>query len=111
MKFAAALLVAASLSAAGAASAATINSDLDYLKASRCKGIATGLGADTSSVDAALKKEGRSRPEVIVNRGKDEADRAKRQTSDANMKDKLTAELNGPCMAYLSPTNADVARQ
>jgi hypothetical protein len=111
MKFAAALLVAAGLSAAGAASATTIKTDLDYLKASRCEGLAVGLGADTSNIDAALKKEGRTRPEVIVNRGKDEMDRAKRQTADANMKDKLTAELNGPCMAYLSPTNADVARR
>jgi hypothetical protein len=111
MKFAAAMLVAAGLATAGAASAATIKTDLDYLKASRCKGLATGLGADTKALDAELKAEGRARPEVILNRAHDEMDRAKRQTRDANLKDKLTAELNGPCMAYLAPTNTDVARR
>lgn len=111
MKFAAALLVAAGLATAGAASAATIKTDLDYLKASRCKGLATSLGADTTSLDAALKAESRVRADVIVNRAKDETDRAKRQASDANMKDRLTAELNGPCTAYLSPGNTDVAHR
>lgn len=111
MKFAAIVLVAIGLASAGAASAATINTDLDFLKASRCKGIAAGFGADTSSVDKVLKAESRTRPEVILNRGKDEMDRAKRQTADANMKDRLTAELNGACVAYLSPSNTDVAHR
>jgi len=112
MKFAAVLLVAAGLATAGAASASTIKTDLDYLKASRCKGLATGLGADTANLDAALKAESRVRAEVIIDRGKDEMDRAKHQAADANMKDRLTAELNGPCMAYLSPSSTtDVAHR
>jgi hypothetical protein len=111
MKFAAMMLVAAGLASAGAASAATIKTDMDYLKASRCKGIATGLGADTTSLDAALKAESRTRPQVVLNRGKDEMDHAKRQAADANMKDRLTAELNGACLAYTSPASTDVAKR
>lgn len=111
MKFAAALLITAGLATASAASASTIKTDLDYLKASRCEGIAAGLGTDATSLRATLKEESRVRSDVIVNRAKDEMDRAKRQTGDANMKDRLTAELNGPCMAYLSPSNTDVAHR
>jgi len=111
MKLAAILLVAAGLATASAASASTIKTDLDYLKASRCKGLATSLGADTTSLDAALKSESRSRNVVVVNRGQDEFNRAKRDAADANRKDRLTAELNGPCTAYLAPANADVARR
>jgi hypothetical protein len=106
MKLAAILLVAAGLASAGAASASVINTDLDYLKASRCKGLAAGLGETTPGLDATLKAESRSRSDVVVNRAKDETDRAKRQAEDANMKDRLTAELNGPCTAYLTPTGA-----
>lgn len=109
MKFAAVMLVAAGLAAAGSAYASAINTDVDYLKASRCKGIAQGLGAtDTANLDAALKAESRMRNQVIVDRGQDEMSRAKHQAADANMKDKLTAELAGACTAYMGP-NKDLA--
>jgi hypothetical protein len=113
MKIAAILLVAAGLASAGAASAATssIKTDLDYLKASRCRGLAAGVGSDTTGIDATLKAEGRSRAPYILSRAQDEMDRAKRQTKNANLKDRLTAELNGVCTAYLSPTNTDVAHR
>lgn len=111
MKFAAVMLVAAGLAAAGSASASAsaFRTDMDYLKASRCKGIAQGLGAaDTGNLDAALKADSRRRDEVIVNRGHDEMMRAKRQAADANMKDKLSAELANVCTAYMGP-NKNVA--
>lgn len=109
MKFAAVMLVAAGLAAAGSASASAIHTDVDYLKASRCKGIAQGLGAaDTGNLDGALKSESRYRDPVILNRGEDEMNRAKRQAADANLKDKLTAELAGACTAYMGP-NKDLA--
>jgi hypothetical protein len=111
MKFAALLLVAAGIASATAASASTIKSDADFLKASRCKGLAAGLGVDSSSLDAALKVEARSRVEYIQSRGYTEMARAKRQAGDANLKERLTAELNGPCTAYLGPANSDVARR
>jgi len=110
MKFAAIVLVAASMASAGAASAATssIKTDVDYLRASRCRGLAAGVGADTAGIDAALKAESRNRPAVIQSRGEDEMDRGKRDARKAN-KDNVTAELNGPCAAYMGSANANVA--
>jgi hypothetical protein len=99
MKFAAIAIAALGLAVAGSAAAARFT-DVDYLRASRCKGIATGLGADTASLDALLKAEGRSRMDVILRHGEEEADRAKRQAADANMKDRLAAELASGCAAY-----------
>ena len=109
MKFAAVMLVAAGLAAAGSAYASSINTDMDYLKASRCKGIAAGLGAaDTGSLDASLKAESRVRSQVVVDRGQEELARAKHQAADANMKDRLTSELASVCTAYMGP-NKDLA--
>jgi hypothetical protein len=99
MKFAAIALATLGLAVASSAAAAHFT-DVDYLRASRCKGIATGLGADTTSLDALLKAEGRSRIDVILRHGEEEADRAKRQATDANMKDRLSAELASGCAAY-----------
>ena len=99
MKFAAIALAAVGLAVAGSAAAARFT-DVDYLRASRCKGIATGLGADTTSLDALLKAERGSRIDTILRHGEEEADRAKRQAADANMKERLSAELASGCAAY-----------
>ena len=101
------LLAAAGLAiagtVAGAAQAGAHLTDVDYLKANRCKGLATGLGAgDTSGLDALIKAEGVSRPEIIYQQGQKEVERAKRDASHTDGKERLTAELNGPCVAYLS---------
>jgi len=96
-------IAAASLSVAGAAAAAEHVTDVDYLKASRCRGIASGLGADTAGLDAFLKAESRSRVDFILRRGEDEASRAKRETRDANLKDRLSGELASTCTAYMGP--------
>ena len=102
MKPAAIVLAALSLAAAGAASASDRLSDMDYLKANRCLGIAAGLNAtDTASLNTLLKVEGRSRSAPILLRGQDELGRAKRDAERAGYKERLTAELNGPCMAYM----------
>jgi len=103
MKIAAVLLATVGLACAGVASASTHVSDVDYLRANRCKGLAMGLGAgDTTALDALIKAEGRSRAEAIVLRAQDEQARGKREASKADLKDRLTAELNGPCEAYMS---------
>jgi len=102
MKPAAILLAALGLAAAGAASASDRMTDMDYLKANRCLGIAAGLNAaDTTSLNNLLKAQGRSRSEPILLRGQDELGRAKRDAERAGYKEQLTAELNGPCMAYM----------
>lgn len=100
MKTAAIALAAMGLLAAGAASAADRVSDLDYMKASRCKGLATALGADSTGLDAFLKVQGRSRSMIVVDRGESEMTRGKREASKADLKDRLSAELSGPCMVY-----------
>lgn len=101
------LLAAVSLAiagtVAGAAQSASRLTDVDYLKANRCKGLAAGLGAgDTAGLDALIKAEGVSRPPVIYDQGQKEVERAKKDASHTDGKERLTAELNGPCVAYLS---------
>jgi len=100
MKTAAMALVAAGLLAAGTAAASDRVSDLDYLKASRCKGLATGLGSDTTGFDAFLKEQSRSRSVIVVDRGDTEMTRGKREAQRGDAKDRLSAELSGPCVAY-----------
>lgn len=102
MKVAAVAFAVLGLAVAGSAAASTRVTDVDYLKASRCKGIAQGMGADTASLQAFLKAEGRTRADYILQRADEEATRARRQTSDANLKDRLAAELSGACTAYMS---------
>lgn len=104
MKTAAVLFATLGLACAGAATAATERvTDLDYLKANRCKGLAVGLAAgDTSSLDALIKDQGRYRADAILQRADAEVTRAKREASNSDLKERLSAELNGPCLAYMS---------
>jgi hypothetical protein len=103
MKFTAIALAALSLATvAGSAGAANRVTDVDFLKANRCKGLAAGLGGDTAGFASFIKAEEGTRLNVIIDRGDEEFARARRQTGDANMKAKLEAELAGPCSAYSS---------
>jgi hypothetical protein len=99
MKVIAMVLAGASLVAAGSAAASDRVSDLDYLKASRCKGIAVATGADTAGLDAYLKVAERGRQSVVVERGENELLRAKREAK-GDRKDRIVAELTGACSAY-----------
>lgn len=104
MKVAAIALAVASFAAAGSALAADRATDLDYLKASRCKGIAEGVGStDTAGLDAFLKTNGAGRVAYVSERASTEQDKAKRESRKTERRDRLTAELNGPCMAYMGP--------
>src|SRR5215831_20020595 len=103
MKAAAVVLIALGLAGATAASAADRVSDLDYLKANRCKALAVGLGSgDTASLDAMLKAQGRSRSDAVLQRASEEALRAKKEASRPELKDRLSAELSDACSAYMS---------
>jgi hypothetical protein len=101
MKTAAIALAAAGLLAAGAAAASERVSDLDYMKASRCKGLAASLGSDTAGFDAFLKAQSRARSPIVVDRGDVEMTRGKREAARSDAKDRLSAELSGPCLAYV----------
>jgi hypothetical protein len=103
MKTAAILLATLGLAVAGAAAASDRFSDVDYLKANRCRGLAEGLGAgDTASLDSLIKTEGRSRVEAIYAKGQEELARGKKEAARTDGKERLSAELNGPCMALMS---------
>ena len=102
MKTAALLLTVLGLAVAGSAMASGHLTDVDYLKANRCRGLAAGLGAgDVASLDALIKTEGRSRVETIYQRGQEEQNRAKREAAGIDGKERLTAELNSGCVAYM----------
>lgn len=112
MKTAAISFIALSLvagAATTAAAAAERLSDVAYLQAARCKGIAEGLGnVDTAAVTGLLKKEEVARVSYIQQQGESEVRRGKRDAKRENNKAELTAELNGACAAYLG-ANATVA--
>jgi hypothetical protein len=102
MKAAAIVFATLGLAMASTAVASERFTDLDYLKANRCKGLATSLGTgDTAALDATIKAEGRTRADAVVQRAQDELTRGKRDGSKADLKDRVTAELNGPCLAYM----------
>ena len=111
MKLAAIALAGLALSAAGSAAAASQVSDVDFLRANRCKGIAAGVGVDTAGVDAFIKTQGATRLDYILDKGREEYLRAKRETSDANMKDRLNAELATSCTAYMGASAKTVRTQ
>ena len=100
MRIAPLALSAAVLLIAGSAVAAERATDVDYLRAARCRGIAAGLSADTAALDAYLKTEGRTRDLFVHDRGDEEQARGKRDAKRAERMPKVTEELNGPCQAY-----------
>ncbi|THD78502.1 MAG: hypothetical protein E7812_10930 [Phenylobacterium sp.] len=109
MKVAAIGLAILGLAVAGSAAASSRVTDVDYLRANRCKGLAVGMGADAAGFTSFIKTEGVSRLDVILQRGDEEFTRAKRQAANANLKDKLAAELNGPCAAYMTGSGQAMA--
>ena len=111
MKVAAIALAALGLAASGAAAASERFTDVDYIKAGRCRGIAAGMHADTAPFDAFLKAESRTRVDLVMNRAEEEGARAKRQTRDANLSTQLSAELAGACTAYMAGGGKAVASQ
>jgi len=110
MKSTAVILVALSLAAAGQASAAATSdhlSDIDWLKANRCRGLAEGFGVSSaSSLDSLIKTEGRNRQDVVYAKGQEELQRGKRDAAKTDGKDRFEAELNGYCTAFLGARDA-----
>ena len=101
-------LVASSASAAGRVS------DLDYLKASRCKGLATTLTGvvDTTAMDAYIKSARISREPHVIQRADAEFDRARREARSEDRRERLTAELTGICAELVSqPSTVAGARR
>jgi len=106
MKVAIVLATLLGLTSAGTAAAQEQVSDAAFLKANRCRGLALGLGADATPFKAYLKNQDRSRADLILFRGNSEAGQAKREAADPANKDRLTAELGGPCSAFVAPAQS-----
>jgi hypothetical protein len=97
--FASLAVAAASAAAAVAAIPVAYASDVDYLRASRCRGIAEGVGADGATLAAYLKQQEVARDAAIVQQGETARAQAKRQAK-GSAKPQLEAELAGACAAY-----------
>ena len=110
---ASAVLVATLVIAAGAAAVTPVNaepamSDVAYMQAARCAGLAQGAKMDTTKIDALLRDQQLGRESVAVDRGGEMRDDARRQASHAGPieRQQLAAEMNGACRAYLGTTMA-----
>lgn len=110
MKYA--IIAIAAVFAAGSATAAAKVSDVDFLKANRCKGLATTLTGvvDTSSLDSFIKSERGARAAYVIDRGEEEFTKAKKEAKSDDRKERLTSELTGACQAYIGPSSS-VAKQ
>lgn len=91
---------------ASAAQARTNLSDVEYLQAARCSGLAASgaLGeTDTTAIEAMLKAESRGRVGYIVDKGAAAKSDAKRQATRAKDERRagLQAELSGACARFL----------
>jgi hypothetical protein len=112
MRTTAIAIVAAGFAAAAAnVAVAAAPSDLDYLKAARCRGLASAgapATVDVAALDAYLKSAERSRTIQVMDRAKAEEARGKRDAK-GKYQDRVVAELNGACMAYMGGASATAA--
>ncbi len=102
------VLVATLVIAAGAAVVTPVNaepalSDVAYMQAAHCAGLAQGAKLDTTKVDALLKSQAWGRMAVATDRADEMRDEARRQASRAGPFESqaLAAERNGACSPYL----------
>lgn len=111
MKIAAFALAAAVLTA-GSSVAADRVTDVEFMKAHRCKGLATSITGvvDPAGLDAFIKAERGSRAFYVSERATEEFNKAKKEGRSADRRERLTAELAGPCQAYL-PGGSAMAKQ
>lgn len=102
---------AATLFAANAALAASGVSDLDYLRANRCRGLASGLpgAVDGAAINHFVKAETPGRSVYVQQRAEQEFDRARRETRSQDRKPRLTQELTGACQAFARPMGPSAA--
>lgn len=100
MRFAPIAMVAIGLAVAAPALAADKVSDVEYIQAARCLGIAKGLSADATALEAFVKTAGRTRLSYIQMRADEEQARGKRDAKSSARTERAAAELSGTCQAY-----------
>ena len=110
MKYAVIALVATAF--AGSAFASEKVTDVDYLKANRCAGLATSIEGvvDPAALNSFVKAERGARASYVVDRGEEEFKRGKKEGKSQDRKERLTAELTGACQSYLGGATS-VAKQ
>lgn len=94
--------------AAGSAVASGKVTDVDYLRANRCMGLASSIDGvvDAAALNNFIKAERGARPGYILDRGDAEFQRARKEARSSDRRERLTAELNTSCQAYLGgPAN------
>jgi hypothetical protein len=100
------VVVAGAAAAAGAASAQPGRlSDVAYVEAARCAGLASSgkLGsADGAALTALLKAQAYGREQTVLDQADDAQRQAKREASHADdySKSRLQAELSGACASF-----------
>ena len=106
MKITAIVLAASAFAAVGASANAAELSDMDYLRATRCHALAnTDLASvDTADLDKMLRDQRYGRSSYVLERAQSERSRAGRQArgAEGDARERLLAEVNGPCQAWLS---------
>jgi hypothetical protein len=96
------LAAAAAATVAAPALAAERLTDPEYLKASRCLGLAQSKAVgevDTTALEAELKAQSRGRVSTITDRASDSKAYALREgrRAEGERRDALVAEWEGPC--------------
>lgn len=102
------IIVTAALAAATATSAfaqpAARLTDVEYMQAARCAGLASAdASLDTASINTLLKTEGRGRIGYVSDKADEMKSDAARSAKRANgyAKERIAAELGGACKRFL----------
>jgi hypothetical protein len=98
----AAFVGAIALTVAGGAMAKPALSEADYLRASRCRGLAAGFGVIDPGFGAVLKATAGERGATLQERAGAEFIRARREAVHSDGHDRLAAELTGGCKVFLT---------
>ena len=79
-------------------------SDVAYIAASRCEGLAQGAKMDTKSIKQFLANQDNNRNQYILDKANESREDAQRQASHAQgyALESVNNELNGSCKAYLN---------
>jgi hypothetical protein len=105
-KIVAAGLVVGASALAGAASAANAPrlSDVAYIAASRCEGLAQGAKVDTTSIKQLMVNQDNDRIQYILDKATEAREDGQRQASHAQgyTLESVNNELNGSCKAFLN---------
>ena len=90
-------ITATTLLSTSAASAASGVSDVDFMRANRCRGLASGIpGAiDGAVIDSFVKSESRGRSVYVQQRADQEFDRARRETRSEELGLHVLGQIKG----------------